>query len=99
MNVARVPYCRCCGRMSGVVGQKFGRKNSAATGSSSDVMYVTSSCLVVRHVKYVYDCEKPALARAFMSFGRVKASARKITSGCFCRIDARHQRQNGRGLV
>ena len=28
MNVARVPSCRFSGRMSGVVGQKLGRKYS-----------------------------------------------------------------------
>jgi len=33
-------------------------------------------------VKYVYDCVKPALASTFIIFGRVKASARKIVSGC-----------------
>ena len=42
---------------------------------------------------------KPSLARPFISFGRVKASARKITSGwrsCTSRIS---HSQNGNGLV
>src|SRR6202035_5474860 len=49
--------------------------------SARSVKYSVSSCLVLRHVKYVYDCENPNLARACMSLGRVNASARKITSG------------------
>ena len=42
---------------------------------------------------------KPSLASAFITFGRVKASARKITSGwrdCTSRIS---HSQNGNGLV
>jgi len=33
------------------------------------------------HVKYVYDCEKPALASVVIGAGRVNASERKIASG------------------
>ena len=81
-NAARPPCTRCSGKMSGVVGQKFGRKNSATVGLRSAPRGSASArACVVRHVKYVYDCEKPALASAYISFGRVNASARKIASG------------------
>ncbi len=51
MKVARVPCCRCSGRMSGVFGQKFGRKYSFSLPRSSPRTYDVSSALVVRQVK------------------------------------------------
>ena len=42
---------------------------------------------------------KPSLARAFISFGRVKASDRKITSGSRALTSRISHSQNGKGLV
>jgi hypothetical protein len=50
MNAGRPPYCRYSGRMSGVLGQKFGRKYSRP-GRVSSVKYSVSSRLVLRQVK------------------------------------------------
>ena len=58
-----------------------------------------SSFFVVRQVKYVYDWWKPTRASACIIAGRVKASARKITSGSVARTSARSHSQNGSGLV
>src|SRR5436309_13085029 len=82
MNAARPPYCRYSVRMSGVFGQAFGRRNSLTGGLVIWLKYWVSSYFVFRQAKYVYDCEKPALASQYMIFGQVNASARKIASGC-----------------
>ena len=68
--------------MSGVFGQQFGRKYSRDSLEQSSVKYSVSSALLVRHVKYVYDCVKPSLASRCITWGRVNASERKSTSGC-----------------
>src|SRR5215831_3693052 len=85
--------------MSGVVGQKLGRKKSATGGATSSRRYASISCFVVRHVKYVYDCENPLLASTYFSFGRVNASDRNIVSGWRAVTSRRHHSQNGIGLV
>src|SRR6266852_6006893 len=85
--------------MSGVFGQQFGRKYSRESSRESSVKYSVSSAPVTRHVKYVYDCEKPSLARRYMTRGRVKASERKITRGNSARISAISHSQNAKGLV
>src|SRR5450432_2981128 len=85
--------------MSGVFGQQFGRKYSRPGSCESSVKYSVSSRLVLRQVKYVYDCVKPSLASRCMTFGRVKASARKMTSGCSRCIRAMTHSQNAKGLV
>src|SRR4051812_5029181 len=98
-NAGRPPYWRYSVRMSGVFGQAFGRKKSLTGGFVTSSKYSCNSKLVLRHAKYVYDCETPALASQYMIFGRVNASARKITSGC-SRFNSRmHQCQNGSGFV
>src|ERR1700716_1219687 len=68
--------------MSGVFGQRLGRKNSLTSVVVSSVTYSMSSAFVVRQVKYVYDWVKPSFARRYITFGRVNASARNRTSGC-----------------
>ena len=73
--------CKCRGLISGVLTKKFGRYESRAPVCVSSVMYSMKSRLDSRHVKYVYDCEKPILPSRFIMRGRVKASARKIVSG------------------
>jgi ribosomal protein L37E len=99
MNAARPPYCSASVRMSGVFGQTFGRKYSRPGPCASSVKYSVSSCLVLRHAKYVYDCVKPSLARRCMTFGRVNASARKMTSACArCTSSIAHS-QNANALV
>src|SRR5258708_38128567 len=85
--------------MSGVLGQQFGRKYSRESSCVSWVKYSVSSCLETRHVKYVYDCEKPSLARRCMTDGRVNASERKIARGYSRRISAISHSQNAKGLV
>ena len=65
--------------MSGVFGQRFGRRKVDQERSCSTNS--TSSAFVFFHVKYVYDCENPAFARSVIIDGRVKASERKIVSG------------------
>ena len=52
-----------------------------------------------RHVKYVYDCEKPTFARRYIIPGRVNASDRNTTSGCRPRTSAIIHAQNGSGFV
>src|SRR5258708_27643143 len=85
--------------MSGVLGQQLGRKYSRDSSCDSSVKYSVSSALVTRHVKYVYDCEKPSFARRCITRGRVNASDRKIVFGCSWRIPARSHSQNANGLV
>ncbi len=58
-----------------------------------------SSCLLLRQVKYVYDCWKPIWARVCIIAGRVNASARKITSGSVRPTSAITFCQNTTGLV
>src|SRR5690606_30677909 len=57
MNVERAPVWSCSVRMSGVLGQKLGRKKSEMGGCVSSCMYSPSSAPPTRQVKYVYDCE------------------------------------------
>src|SRR5262245_54083313 len=85
--------------MSGVLAKRFGRMYSATGVAVSSVKYSSISPLPVRQVKYEYDCENPALARYRMTFGRVKASERKIVSGCAARMSPSAHRQNANGLV
>src|SRR5258707_10728616 len=85
--------------MSGVLGQQLGRKNSRTGVCVSSVKYSTSSFFVVRHVKYVYDCEKPSFASRCITRGRVNASERKIVFGCSRRISAISHSQNANGFV
>src|SRR6266481_228005 len=99
MNAGLPPYWRYSVRISGVFGQAFGRKKSLTGGFVICSKYSVSSYFVLRHAKYVYDCENPALASQYMIFGLVNASARKITSGwCFLTVRIT-QCQNGSGLV
>src|SRR2546421_8546606 len=79
---ARPDVCKKYGLISGVLTKKCGRKNSLTFVVVSSVRYSVSSCLLLRHVKYVYDCENPIFASRYIIFGRVNASERKITSGC-----------------
>src|SRR5262245_47306484 len=67
--------------MSGVFANRFGRRYSRDSLVVSSVKYSTSSAFVFLHVKYEYDCVKPAFASQRISFGRVNASDRKITPG------------------
>src|SRR5687768_5956975 len=99
MNAGRPPCCSVSCRMSGVLGQQLGRKYSRVSEEASSVKYSTSSCFVLRQVKYVYDWLKPSFASLCMMRGRVNASARKITSGCFFFSSAMHHSQNSNGLV
>ena len=78
-------------------GQRFGRRyvdheRSCSTNS-------ISSAFVFFHVKYVYDCEKPAFASSVIIDGRVNASERNTVSGCFFRTSAISHSQNGTGFV
>src|ERR1700686_719848 len=98
MNAGRPPFCRYSFKMSGVFGHKFGRKNSLTGGSLISVKYSVSSALVFFHAKYVYDCVNPNFASRYMTFGRVNASARKITSGSRRGISLINPSQKGQGL-
>ena len=60
-------------------GQRFGRRNVDQERSCSTNS--TSSGFVFFHVKYVYDCEKPAFASSVIIAGRVNASERNTVSG------------------
>src|SRR5688572_8089718 len=99
MNAPRPPVWRYSVRMSGVLGQKFGRKNSAGSPRVSSVEYSRNSQAEFRQAKYVYDWVKPSLANRYMTLGRVKASDRKMRSGS-CRLSSviTHS-QNGNDLV
>src|SRR5678809_193784 len=99
MNAGRPPCCRYSCRMSGVWGQMFGRKYSREGSCDSSVKYSCSSHFVLRQVKYVYDCVKPSLASLCITRGRVKASDRKITSGCFDFSSEMHHSQKSKALV
>lgn len=79
--------------------KKFGRMTEAEGVSASSVRYSVSSALVLRQVKYVYDCWKPTAASARIIAGRVKASARKITSGSDLLMSAITFCQKTTGLV
>src|ERR1700682_1624102 len=98
-NGARPPVRRYSVRMYGVFGHRFGLKNSRIGGCDSSVKYCASSAAVLRHAKYVYDCVNPALARRYMTLGRVNASARKITSGYLRLTSAMSHSENAKGLV
>src|ERR1051325_5646296 len=85
--------------MSGVFGQRLPRRYSATGGVVISSRYSVISSFSFRHVKYEYDCVKPALASAFIIFGRVNASARKIVSGCDACTFAMSHSQKDTGLV
>src|ERR1041385_475908 len=99
VNAGCPPYCRYSVRMSGVFGQALGRKKSLTGGLVISSKYSANSYFVLRHAKYVYDWVNPALASQYMIFGRVNASARKITSGCSLLISRMTHCQNDSGLV
>src|SRR6266581_1464949 len=99
VNAGRPPYCKYSVRMSGVFGHALGRKKSLTGGLVISWKYSVSSCFVLRHAKYVYDWLNPHFASQYMIFGRVKASARKISSGNSFLSARMHQCQNGSGLV
>ena len=61
--------------------QKFGRNQSTSSVCDSSVRYWLSSQAVLRHVKYVYDCENPIFASRCITAGRTNASASSTTSG------------------
>src|ERR1700687_929476 len=85
--------------MSGVFGQRLGRKKSATAVWVSSVKYCFSSQDVLRHAKYVYDWLKPAFASLNITLGRVKASARNMTSGFRFLTSPISHSQKGKGLV
>src|SRR3954463_10760666 len=93
------PVCKDPGRISGVLGHKLGRKYSRTELCVRSVKYFVSSHFVSRQAKYVYDCEKPALASRYITFGRVNASARKRTSGYSRQISLITHSQNANGFV
>src|SRR5215813_1085099 len=78
-NIGGPAFWSGSGRMSGVVGQKFGRMWSADATSSSQ--YSRISAAELRHVKYVYDWVKPIRPSPCIIGGAVNASARNSTSG------------------
>ena len=51
------------------------------------------------HVKYVYDCEKPAFASVVIIAGRVNASESRIRFGSTLRTSPISHSQNGTGFV
>src|SRR5688572_4109726 len=85
--------------MSGVLGHRLGRNTSRTSVCVSSVKYSVSSCLVLRQVKYVYDCVKPSFASRYMILGRVNASDRKIRSGCLSLREVIVHSQKPNGLV
>src|SRR5579862_4177005 len=85
--------------MSGVLGHKFGRRYSRTSVRVSSVKYSVSSHFVLRHVKYVYDCENPNFARRYITCGLVKASAKNNTSGCSALISLITHSQKAKGFV
>src|SRR5687767_15496175 len=99
MNAGRPPCCSVSWRMSGVLGQKLGLKYSRLEWVDTSVKYSVSSGLVLRQVKYVYDCVKPSFASLCMTRGRVKASERKMSSGCFALRSRIAHSQNSNDLV
>ncbi len=50
-KAGRPPYCKNSGRMSGVFGQKLGRKKSRTGGRISSLTYCSISPLVLRQEK------------------------------------------------
>src|SRR3954467_957953 len=62
-------------------------------------MYPASSAFEFFHVMVVELCAKPIFASVVIIDGRVNASARKITSGCFERTSEISHSQNGTGFV
>src|SRR5438309_8203940 len=99
MKAGRPPRWRYSWRMSGVFGQRFGLKNSATSVCVNSVKYSVSSLLVLRHVKYVYDWLNPNRASRYMILGRVKASDKKIRSGCFFLRSRIIHSQKSKGFV
>src|SRR5438552_16682969 len=97
LNIGGPPCWSDSCRMSGVLGQKLGRYQSAEATSSSP--YRRISAAVVRHVKYVYDWVNPTLPNPCITAGRVNASARKITSGWLSFTVQISQCQKSNGLV
>ena len=81
MNPGRPLVWRYSGRMSGVFGQRFGRRKSLTGGLESLGHERFELVAVLRQVKYVYDWLKPARASVWSIAGRVNASARKMASG------------------
>src|SRR3569832_2617026 len=98
VKAARPPNCKYSVRMSGVLGQSLGRKYSRQLRCVSSVRYCVISHLVLRHGKLLYDWLKPILARRCITLGRVKASERKIASGCVRRVSLMSQCQSAKGL-
>ncbi len=82
MNAGRPPTCSVLGQDVGRVRPQVRAEVFAHRACASSVKYSVSSRLVLRQAKYVYDCVKPSFASRYITFGRVNASARKITSGC-----------------
>src|ERR1700680_4915487 len=85
--------------MSGVFGQRLGRKKSLTALWVTSVKYCLSSHDVLRQVKYVYDWPKPAFASRYITLGRVNASARKTTSGLSFLASLMSHSQKTNGLV
>src|SRR5262245_16223607 len=85
--------------MSGVFGQRFGRKKSLTGGFESSVKYCVISYFVLRQVKYVYDCVKPTFASRYITLGRVNASERNSTSGCLRFTSLMMNSQSAKGFV
>src|SRR3569832_2492335 len=99
VKAARPPNCKYSVRMSGVLGQRLGRKYSRQLRCVSSVRYCVISHLVLRNKKKLYDWLKPILARRCITLGRVKASERKIASGCVRRVSLMSQCHSAKGLV
>ena len=72
---------------------------SSASGLCISAHQSRSSRAVFFQVKYVYDCVKPSFASSFIVRGRVNASARKTTSGCFACTSLIIHSQNANGFV
>src|ERR1700674_3350988 len=85
--------------MSGVFGQRLGRKKLLTAVWVSSVKYCLSSHDVLRQAKYVYDWLKPAFANPYITLGRVNASARKTTSGLSFLASPMSHSQKANGLV
>ena len=84
--------------MSGVFTNRLGRMKSAVS-CDTEVRNSSSSCFVLRQVKYEYDCWKPTIASACIIAGRVNASARKTMPGSSAFTAAISRSQNVSGLV
>src|SRR5687768_15808913 len=99
MNAGRAPSCRYPWRMSAVFGQTLGRKYSLEGCWGSSVKYSVNSDFEFLHVKYVYDCVKPSFESRCITRGRVNASERKISSGCFAFNSEIAHSQKAKALV